>query len=324
MTEGTTSFLWMETQSDNLTVTVADNSIVLFNADSMSLEGVSVGETTITITDDQGNTETTTVRVRFPGFNSNNYDLPQFVSGISYKLMSFPYFLTESDRKAQLISLLADKLGPMSDTSYLLWVYSNTSSSYVRLDESSKEIDIAKGFWVAALDSTSFELSAEGPRDDEMVSVYLEPGWNLIGNPFSTTIDVEKIILPMGDESIPVTSDSQQKLGHHFWYIDKDLTEYISLSHIEVGQGAWLHNGTSETQMILFLQSSTILKPSTNHPSGLTKASDRGKLASEIDLKGDPLPPPAPYSKASAQADYSIDLSEGGGGGGGGGCLLRR
>jgi len=322
ISEGTNSFLWMETQSSNLTVTVADNSIVQLNQDSMTLEGLGVGETNITISDDQGNSETAIVRVRSPGLNANSYEFPQYVSGSSYKLMSFPYFLTDMDHKAQLLSLLEDKLGPMSNTSYLLWVYNNTTSSYVRLDESDKEIDISMGYWVAALERTSFDLSAGGPKDDEVVSADLEPGWNLVGNPYMTAMSVGNILLPTGRESIPVISDEQQTLGHHFWYIDENLTEYISLSHLEIGQGAWLYNGTSESQRILFAQTPQVLTPPEADPPGLTKAYGRGKPASEIDLNGEPLPPDAPYTKATSEAEYSIDLG-GSGGGGGGGCLLK-
>lgn len=310
---GKNSFLWLETQSSNLTVTVADNSIIYLNQEEMSLEGLQEGETTITITDDLGNTETSTVRVRLPGMNSNRYSLPTYESEFSYLLMSFPYFLDGTSRREHLLSMLENKLGPMTDRTYLLWTYDNTLGTYVRLDRSTEEINIAQGFWVGSVYSNSFEISAEGPQSDEIVCIDLSPGWNLVGNPFMTAIPVANIHLPMGDTSIPVISDAQSILGHHFWYINKDLPEYLSLSQLEVGQGAWLYNGTSETQKIIFSLPDGLTKPA------LGKSYASGKLMSELYLEGEPLPPASPFARAASESSSSV----GGGGGGGGGCLLR-
>ena len=250
-------------------------------------------------------------------------------------MVTFPYFLSGPDKKLQLLSMLQQKLGQMSNSNYLLYVYDNVRQSYVRLDEYGGEVNVGMGFWMASLYGTAFDLSAFGPSNPEVVAVNLVPGWNIIGNPYTVALPTTNIYYPMGDVSIPVPSGNQQVLGHHFWYIEDGYSEHESLGTLQVGQGAWIYNSSDRVEKIIFhlpvegLAKSTLVE------------SVRGDIPmSELDLEGEPLPPASPKVKVAVENSESSSVitvapvesvapvvpNSGfsvGGGGGGGGCLLR-
>jgi len=332
---GGESYLWLETETSITDIVVDDPSIVDINREDLTYRGLNAGTTTVTLTDENSNTYSMTITVRSPNTNSTDYQFNDYNNGAGYRMVTFPYFLSGPDKKLQLLSMLQQKLGQMSNSNYLLYVYDNVRQSYVRLDEYGGEVNVGMGFWMASLYGTAFDLSAFGPSNPEVVAVNLVPGWNIIGNPYTVALPTTNIYYPMGDVSIPVPSGNQQVLGHHFWYIEDGYSEHESLGTLQVGQGAWIYNSSDRVEKIIFhlpvegLAKSTLVE------------SVRGDIPmSELDLEGEPLPPASPKVKVAVENSESSSVitvapvesvapvvpNSGfsvGGGGGGGGCLLR-
>ena len=304
----TTSLITESTQTVKY-ITSFSPDIIKVREDG-SLRAIKEGLAEVQVEDELGNTSSQFITVGPAIENNINYQLPAYTSSLSYRLISFPYYL-DDEPELNLTSLLKKHLGTMSDTNYLVWGYDSANNKYIQLGEGIA-VSPGQAYWVASLHVLDRHLGEPGPQIDEIVPVNLTAGWNLIGNPYNQTISTQDISLQTEAGLTAVSSKEQNTLGHHFWYFEEGMVEYTSLSQLAIGQGAWIWCGVeSGTARIVFA-------PNTQ----LNKASARniGTYASEIELSNEPWPPEPPqnvgHNANQIEAPQSVA-------GGGGGCLLK-
>jgi hypothetical protein len=168
------------------------------------------------------NTSSTLVKIALATFNAQSGTAPE-ITGISsfgtsvnnYQIVSVPYVLPNNS-----VTAVFDEISPTYDQSaYRIFSYRNTgptSGNYVEFQESGfPGINPGIGYWLIIAEDPGpidpgagsvVEVSPDNPYE-----LVLQPGLNLIGNPFPTAIDWSAIKSVNGNpEGI---SDIQQFLG---------------------------------------------------------------------------------------------------------------
>jgi hypothetical protein len=257
------------------------------------LLGLSRGTASISVTDASNQSLSISAIVLEPSSLDVTYELTQLASAEDYKMMTFPINLSNVSG-SELFSHLQDQFGTHGQD-YILYAYDG--SSYSKLTDSSVNTGAGYGYWMGVLSSDNYQVIGSSPSSLGEVQVGINEGWNMIGNPFSTSINTSGIVYYKDGQSIAVESSAQSDLGHVFWGVDSS-GEYQALSSMGVGQAAWIYSSIDTT--LIFTASSSSVK---------------ARLATEVDLENEPQPPARPKSTS-----FSSSSS---GGGGGGGCLLR-
>lgn len=261
---------------------------------SNKLLGVTSGVASLNITDASGQSLSVASTVYEAASLDVTYSVAQLSSADDYKMVTFPINLSNVSG-SELFSHLQDQFGTHGQD-YILYAYDG--SSYSKLTDTSVNVGAGYGYWMGVLSSDNFQVIGSAPSSLGEVQVHVSEGWNMIGNPFSTSISTSGIVYYKNGQSVSVESSSQSDLGHVFWGVNSS-GEYEALSSISVGQAAWIYSSID-----------TILVFSTSSGSGKSRLA-----ADDIDLENEPQPPSRPKSTSFTSSSS--------GGGGGGGCLLR-
>jgi hypothetical protein len=168
------------------------------------------------------NTSSSLVKIALTTFDTQLGDVPEITSVSSfgtsvnnYQIVSIPYVLPNNS-----VTAIFDEVSPIYDQSeYRIFSYRNTGSStgnYVEFQESGfPGINPGIGYWLIIAEDPGpidpgagsvVEVSPEAPYE-----LVLQPGLNLIGNPFPTAINWSAIKAVNGDSA--GISDIQQFLG---------------------------------------------------------------------------------------------------------------
>ena len=283
----------------------SDSSILKTEADI--LEGVGEGTVTLTLQEAHGSTVQMVLTVAEAQNNTSAQSTPDYGDGEVYRLVTFPFDLYTF---GELRALPEAELCEMGDTNWLVYTYED---GVYRLPADGDEIDPTSSWWLATVGARDLQLAHAGPPSTAVVTRTLQPGWNLVGNPYATTLSMDHVLLKQANGFAPLTSGTQSLVARTFWTLLESGDGYEKTTTLAAGQGAWVFNDSDEEQ-ILLLDTETFLKPS----AVLSKAS-----LSDLD------PPTPPTSKTTSTVSNAsggeVALPGGsGGGGGGGGCLLGR
>jgi hypothetical protein len=109
-------------------------------------------------------------------------------AGGAYRLVSLP--LVPTDTTA--LGNFGDDLGAYSDSTWRMLGY-KPSSGYT---ERPRPVN-GYGYWLASAGNASLDIAGTTP--EQFVFIPLEAGWNIIGMPFDTTLDLNKITVRWRD-----------------------------------------------------------------------------------------------------------------------------
>ena len=114
-----------------------------------------------------------------------------------YRLISVPLTLT-----AGSIDTVLKNFGPADDTSWRLFRWQ--SGSYIEHSASSFEsFAPGRGYWFITTTAASIQTGGgTSARTDEPFSVFLQPGWNMIGSPFTYNTSWDNAEIPDGVENL--------------------------------------------------------------------------------------------------------------------------
>jgi len=281
------------TPASDSTLLGAINDASLRDGFANKLLGFSSGITSITVSDASGQTLNLSATVYEATTANFKLDLPPLTQASDYKMVTFPLNVS-SLTGSELFDYLENDFGTYGED-YILYTYKD--SHYEKLNEISSAIGPGYGYWMGVLSSSNATISGASPSALGEFQIKLEEGWNLIGNPFSTSISTASIIYYKAGQSIAVESAAQNDLGHVFWGTDSN-GNYEAVSTLGVGQGVWIYSSLSTS--LIFPTPSVNSKPK--------HASDA------IDLNNEPQPPARPKTSIFSNINSSA--------GGGGGCLL--
>ena len=114
-----------------------------------------------------------------------------------YRLISVPMNLT-----AGSVDTVLKNFGPADDTSWRLFRWQ--SGSYIEHSESGFEsFAPGRGYWFITTTAASIQTGGgTSARTDEQFSVFLQPGWNMIGSPFTYSTSWDNADVPVGVENL--------------------------------------------------------------------------------------------------------------------------
>jgi hypothetical protein len=298
--------LSIPSSSTYLSLVTHSSPIAGFN---QSLRGIGLGSELVTVSDSSGQTHDVTVNVLAATSAIVHYETKALFSATDYYMVSFPFNLP-NQTGAELFELIKSKLGLTYNQDYILYAYKEPTG-YVQLSSASTPVGAGYGYWMGALSSGNYLFSGNVSSLQSDVSIGLNAGWNLIGNPFGVDMAASSIVYYKNGLEVAVKTPSQSDMGHHFWYyLD---TGYVSEEILYANESYWLYSKI-DTQLIFKAPGRTVSKVSL-FKAGAERA--KGTPLSEVDMSNEPSPPSLPQLKAT-----SATGSPSSGGGGGGGCLL--
>ena len=147
------------------------------------------------------------------------------------------------------------------------------------------------------------------PYSQASVSVFLDEGWNQVGNPYPEAIEVADIVVyDDATESAEYLTTGPGTIAQNIFWVYNGVT-YVAAVQLPVAGGGWVKKLTPGTGKIFFSRSGT----GADLPQG-EYAPDMVRAVPD-DVERPPSPPGMDISDSSAEG--------GGGGGGGGGCFIR-
>ncbi len=112
-----------------------------------------------------------------------------------HRMISIPYILNNPS----IDSILVDNLGAEDPYKWRLFEWDQDDTNYVAYGDSSWQqtsgFTPGKSFWLITSQQHTFDASSGRSPDNVNYRINLEPGWNMIGNPFPypvSWIDIEK------------------------------------------------------------------------------------------------------------------------------------
>ncbi|MCA9731361.1 MAG: T9SS type A sorting domain-containing protein [Deferribacteres bacterium] len=148
-----------------------------------------------------------------------------------YQLVSIPFDFSAQ----QALPYFESIFGKYDDTKWRILKYSGTS--YVELNETSfTTLNSGEGFWLITRDAKSWlTKEVNSVLTDEIVSISLQPGWNIIGSPWAWNVTPSAINVPQGVENA-------------FWQWDNGYS--IASEGMQPWRGYFILNNTSTEQQI--------------------------------------------------------------------------
>lgn len=287
-------------------------------SDNKSILAYQLGLYTISVTESRQQTRYVNTEVQPIYINKGNKQMNAYRDELDYRLVSFPFNVPNWDGDG-LFKLLSTDVGEFAKD-YALFHYkeSVSASGYAAITLNTTEVGPGYGFWMASRKKRDIPMQASGPLPKQVVGIDLHHGWNIIGNPFETEISVDQIYVSTDANRYPISDQRQSETGHHLWYIDIDLPEYVSLKTLAPFTGAWLYvENPKGAEIFFFKESENVLFPQDFEPRA--RAKQQLKVRHANTTKGEPLPPGRP----SASSFLSSSTGSSGSGGGGGGCFIK-
>ncbi|MBI3098394.1 MAG: IPT/TIG domain-containing protein [Planctomycetes bacterium] len=254
-------------------------------------------------------------------------------AAVDYRMLSIPGFLAFED----VTPTLESSLGEYDVTQWRAFFYEPSFGGYVELDPDSvlgaSDSAAGRAIWILSRAGGTASFFNGSTAPSIAVHVAIEPGWNQIGNPYSSAVawtavevhDVDPNTGQFTGSPAPATSSP---------FIDNTLflwngSDYVSSATVEPGEGYWVFNSAGHDVSLEFQNPGGAFKPSV------------GPVLSTLGAPGLAPPPPPGVSFASGSTSSSSSSSSGsdgtltsgggggsgssstgGGGGGGGGCWV--
>lgn len=239
----------------------------------------------------------------------------------AYRMVGWPVTPGNSDPLANL----EDDLGPYNTTVWRMYGYG--SGAYVEITASPQPILPGRGFWLITSEDMTIDVSGTLPNTAQDYVINLQPGWNLVSDPFDFNVD-------WADCKANGTNifGGQSVVGVELWDYNGGGS-YDLATKLASGRAYFVKNltGSSVSLAVPPIVGSTkpIVPPAGGFayassgpppepPGGFGTTSSSGSGGSG----GSPPPPPGATisSGDSGSGGSGAASSSGGGGGGGGGC----
>jgi hypothetical protein len=128
------------------------------------------------------------------GTDNNPVTLAAGTDQLSYNLVSLPFIL--DDGRASTV--LTDDLGPADTTKWRFFEYITADQQWQEYPDTNP-FEPGRAFFLIVADPGKYIRSGAGTTVTTICpdTLVLEPGWNLIGNPFNFTIDKLESLIPI-------------------------------------------------------------------------------------------------------------------------------
>ena len=271
----------------------------------LDLLGLGLGSLTVEVIESRTQTRFVNVDVIEPYPAKISDAFQAFRDELDYRMVGMPFNLPTWDGTG-LMKVLQKNVGTMGED-YVLYTY-NEKGEYQVLQSDTETVGPGYGFWMASRKKRTITVEGEGSWPLQVVGVDLHAGWNLIGNPFDESLDVEKIYVSADGRRTAIDDLSQSQTANEIWTIDITSPQYQTIQRLEPFQGAWLY---------------------VNNPEGVELIFYRGEEEGDLEIDYEPVSlskprssqsPYPPSRPGSFSTSSSVGSSEGGGGGG---CLLK-
>ncbi len=186
--------------------------------------------------------------------------------GLQYRLMSVPL---ELESNVSIIRVLQDDVGFPDATRWRLFGYDAADSVYVEVpNDSVLAFEQGKGYWL--ITNAQYRLDTapvfgESAPTDSAFALALEPGWNLIGQPFAFPVSWASV----GVDSALVEPPVAWRGDHYGYDVDR----------LEPWEGYWVRNRTASTFRLKIPPREAT--PSANGPGHVAVAAAGSQTASE-------------------------------------------
>jgi hypothetical protein len=111
------------------------------------------------------------------------------------------------------------------------------------------QIEAGQGYWVRFPTTITVAQTGITTAANRPFSITLHPGWNMIGDPFTTAVPVSSLTFNGGTETfIQASSAPNQLIGGTVWAYNQASDAYYAAPNLEPDQGYWIL-AVSETTM---------------------------------------------------------------------------
>ena len=155
---------------------------------------------------DQNEGEYSWIEVATPG-ETSPVALPEKI----HRMISIPYVLNDPS----IDGVLVDNLGAENPYNWRLFDWLQDDTNYVAFDDSNwqenRGFEQGTAFWLITSEPQTFDAGSGRSPENVNYRINLEPGWNMIGNPFPYAIswlDIEKTSNFISDPIYRSTTDS--------------------------------------------------------------------------------------------------------------------
>jgi uncharacterized repeat protein (TIGR02543 family) len=279
------------------------------------------GMVNLTLTEKSGASKVISLFVQPANSVVLNHALPDYGNEKIFSLVSFP---VDVPTFGELRALLETQLEEMGNANWMVFEYTGDSTTPYVVPNDSVPHDPTQTYWMAVIGDRDLGLEAYGPSLDSIITTTLNPGWNLVGNPYAQEFHLEQVFVKEGSSYISMTTSEQSLVAPMAWKLNSTFDDYLQVTTLGVGEGSWVYNDSSE-DVTLYIDPTAPISS-----TGLSKAT--------WSLLQPPSPPKEKTEVGgntgdsggteSVEAIYEVidrlpSGVVGGGTGGGGGCLLR-
>jgi hypothetical protein len=150
----------------------------------------------ITATDNTPNTSRSPVSGSYYAYLTDpevNVPIKSFGSQVTnYRIISFPYTTGNN-----AVTSLFDELGTYSNTKWRMARYNNPTDVFQEYPDVFTSVERGRGYWFIVKNTTEIKVGPVDAPKDNRASLYqmtLNPGWNLIGNPYPMDINWSDVL----------------------------------------------------------------------------------------------------------------------------------
>lgn len=265
--------------------------------------GRGLGAFTIEVTESRSQTRFVNVDVIDPYDARISQDFNAYRDSFDYRMVGLPFNLSTWDGAGLKEALMTD-VGTMGED-YVLFTYGE-DGKYSVVGDNTDAVGPGYGFWMASRKRRNIAIEGEGSWPLQVVGVDLHPGWNMIGNPFDQSLDVDEIFVSADGQRSRIRDLSQSQTANEIWSANIITSQYETSNVLQPFEGAWLYVNSSEGAELIYYRGEEEDDLEVDYEP---EASQKSRLSQVL------YPPGRPGSFSSS--------AQGGSGGGGGGCLFR-
>jgi hypothetical protein len=223
-----------------------------------------------------------------------------------YRLMTWPVNPPDPDP----LAALGPGLGAYGNTSWRMFRWNPGTLEYEETGlqpAGTHRIEPGAGYWLISIGGGTLALAGTTADASGPFTITLQPGWNMVGHPWSFPVDVSAC----GADGVPFLDPSNLMTRQDVWDF---AGSYVSVGQLVNGRAYWIKNLTTGPVTLTVPPLATAAAKPVVGPLAAAKP-----VGAEEFLRANPgadLPPPPPAGGVS-QPPALVS----GGGGGGGGCF---
>jgi predicted esterase len=212
------------------------------------------GEVTIVARDENMNEKIIQITIRDVQKKRQQKKIKRVMKNAPLHLMSLPFY-QETPQSATEPAFAKIMIEVMGEKGTVWEAYGYDGAAFVNLEVDNVHTRSGKAYWVDVKSDLLIDHEGPSPQLGETIPVDLQPGWNIIGNPYPYRISISDLYILQDGESLPMSSDAQSTIGHLLWSIN-DAGEYVITESLDPFEGAWVNNLSGQSQTLYFFAES--------------------------------------------------------------------